>query len=145
MAIVGDPDRDRAISLLRRAYVDGRLSAEELEGRVDRAVRARTLPELCSSVRGVPGAALDLSVSACARPLADRGRLAARQFAARLVKWLVLIVWGIATLALAVGSITAFAVAAPTAVLVLLGLTWAGISLPAGLTLRWTRRASSAR
>ena len=41
-------DRDRAAELLRRAYVDQRLSAETFSGRLDLVYSARTRPELDS-------------------------------------------------------------------------------------------------
>ncbi len=41
-----DAERDNVVELLRRAYAEGRLSADELETRVQRAVQARTRDEL---------------------------------------------------------------------------------------------------
>ncbi|MDT0268752.1 DUF1707 domain-containing protein [Streptomyces sp. DSM 44915] len=47
-------DRDRAVETLRLAGGDGRLSAEELEVRVERALLARTQGELAALVGDVP-------------------------------------------------------------------------------------------
>jgi hypothetical protein len=49
-------DRDRVVELLRVAAGDGRLSAEELDERVERALNARTFGELSALVTDLPGA-----------------------------------------------------------------------------------------
>ena len=49
-------DRDRVVELLRVAAGDGRLSAEELDERVERALNARTYGELSGLVDDLPGA-----------------------------------------------------------------------------------------
>jgi DUF1707 SHOCT-like domain len=47
-------DRDRAAELLRVAAGDGRLTAEELDQRLDRALTARTVGELAELSRDLP-------------------------------------------------------------------------------------------
>lgn len=49
-------DRDRVVELLRVAAGDGRLTAEELDERVEAALTARTYNELASLVTDLPGA-----------------------------------------------------------------------------------------
>jgi DUF1707 SHOCT-like domain len=49
-------DRDRVVETLRVAAGDGRLSAEELDERVERALTARTYGELSALVADLPGA-----------------------------------------------------------------------------------------
>jgi Domain of unknown function (DUF1707) len=49
-------DRDRAVDALRVAGGDGRLSAEELDTRLERALSARTLGELAGLTADLPNA-----------------------------------------------------------------------------------------
>jgi len=46
VTLVGDPERERAMTALRRHYVEGGLSADELETRTAAALSARTRIEL---------------------------------------------------------------------------------------------------
>jgi hypothetical protein len=57
-------DRDRAVETLRIAGGDGRLTAEELEGRLEAALSARTVAELTELTADLPAgpAAKDLLV-----------------------------------------------------------------------------------
>lgn len=55
MALVGDRDRDRTASALRRHYVEGRISADELADRLDEALHARTRVDLMLAARSLPG------------------------------------------------------------------------------------------
>src|SRR3977135_3331861 len=50
-------DRDRVVDTLRTAGGDGRLTAEELDARVERALSARTQGELV--IVGAPGIVID--------------------------------------------------------------------------------------
>jgi len=43
--LASDADRDRVVQALKEAYVDGRLTHEELEQRLSVAIRARTLDD----------------------------------------------------------------------------------------------------
>jgi hypothetical protein len=42
----GDADRDHVAERLRKAHAEGRLDADELDGRLERCLRARTFGEL---------------------------------------------------------------------------------------------------
>ena len=50
-----DADRDAVIERLRKAAVEGRLEPDELEDRVEDALRARTYGELAPLVSDLPG------------------------------------------------------------------------------------------
>ena len=54
MALVGDHDRERTTESLRRHFVEGRLSVDDLEARVDRALAARSTFDLRAAQRGLP-------------------------------------------------------------------------------------------
>lgn len=54
MGLVGDRERERAAGALRRHYLEGRLSEEELDARVDAALRARTRFDLLLTARSLP-------------------------------------------------------------------------------------------
>jgi hypothetical protein len=51
-------DRDQVVELLRVAAGDGRLSPEELDDRLERALTARTYAELAALIADLPGAAV---------------------------------------------------------------------------------------
>jgi len=76
-------DREQVIGLLKTAFVHGRLTKEEFDGRVDRAFAARTYAELTGLTGDLPvtpvapGAGLEprpgpAPVRGCPRPLADK-------------------------------------------------------------------------
>jgi Flp pilus assembly protein TadB len=69
--IVGDVERERAVSALREHFVRGRITIEELGSRSERALRAGTRADLRGALAGLP-ASLD------ALDLAARGRVVAR-------------------------------------------------------------------
>jgi hypothetical protein len=50
-----DSDRERAVDVLRIAAGDGRLTAEELDERLEAALSARTLGELAGVISDLPG------------------------------------------------------------------------------------------
>jgi len=67
-------DREQVIGLLKVAFVHGRLTKEEFDGRVDRAFTARTYAELTrltDDLPVLPSAPGRWPVQACPRPLAD--------------------------------------------------------------------------
>src|SRR5690242_20709728 len=72
-------DREQVIGLLKAAFVHGRLTKEEFDGRVDRALAARTYAELTRLTDDLPVLPLlpvapgprHAPVWACPRPLAD--------------------------------------------------------------------------
>jgi len=51
-----DVDRDRAVSFLTTAFTEGRLSKDEYDERVERALHARTYADLDMIVTDLPGA-----------------------------------------------------------------------------------------
>ncbi|MEN3342275.1 MAG: hypothetical protein V7644_1679 [Actinomycetota bacterium] len=57
MGLVGDSERERASALLRRHYLEGRLTVEELADRLQVALRARDDSTLRGAVRGLPAGA----------------------------------------------------------------------------------------
>jgi len=66
-----DADRDAVIDRLRKAAAEGRLEPEELEERVEDALRARTYGELARLVSDLPGSSVARGRSRSpARPLA---------------------------------------------------------------------------
>jgi hypothetical protein len=54
MALIGDRERERAAALLRRHYLQGRLSVEELSERLAVALRARHDREVRLALTGLP-------------------------------------------------------------------------------------------
>ena len=54
MALIGDQDRERAAALLRRHYLQGRLTVEELSERLAVALRARHDGEVRLALTGLP-------------------------------------------------------------------------------------------
>lgn len=50
-----DADRDQTVDRLHRAATEGRIASEELEHRVNAALRARTYAELDATVADLPG------------------------------------------------------------------------------------------
>ena len=55
--LLSDSERDRGVTLLRDAVVEGRLTLEEFSDRVSRAQLARTEPELTALLADLPSAA----------------------------------------------------------------------------------------
>jgi hypothetical protein len=67
-------DREQVIGLLKAAFVHGRLTKEEFDGRVDRTFTARTYAELTRLTDDLPvppAAPGRWPLQACPRPLAD--------------------------------------------------------------------------
>lgn len=68
---VGDPERERAAATLRKHYVEGRLSLEELSDRTGRALSAGSRADLRTALA-------DLPMLPDARELVAQGRSAVR-------------------------------------------------------------------
>lgn len=67
-------DREQVIGLLKAAFIHGRLTKEEFDGRVDRALAARTYAELTRLTDDLPvppSAPGQWPAQACPRTLAD--------------------------------------------------------------------------
>lgn len=54
MGLVGDRDRERTAGALRRHYLEGRLSEDELDARMEATLRARTRFDLMLAARSLP-------------------------------------------------------------------------------------------
>ena len=96
-------DREQVIGLLKAAFVHGRLTKEEFDGRVDRAFAARTYAELTRLTDDLPvlpvlpAAPGRWPVQACPRPLADKdvregGRAIAHTVVITVLLWAAAIV-----------------------------------------------------
>ena len=105
---VGDRDRDLAASALGKHYVNGRLSADELEERVGRSLQARTRRDLDKTLKDLPPVWEQFSLTHRVQRTRERVR-----FFVRLVRsWFkVNVLLGAAlAVALIVGAPIAFAV-----------------------------------
>jgi hypothetical protein len=106
MALVGDRERERTADFLRRHYVEGRLSVEELGNRVGVALGARSDGELRAARSDLPGQwrTDDWGVLS---GLARRG--------VRLATLVLLVgVWWMVSLALAIAFVVTLAVSGPS-------------------------------
>jgi hypothetical protein len=72
-----DADRDRAAKLLREHHAEGRLTPEEFDDRLDRALAAKTIGELDALLADLPGIDLYRLPAAGIRP-APPGALRSR-------------------------------------------------------------------
>src|SRR5215213_8580491 len=54
MGLVGDRDRERTAAALQRHYLEGRISEDELDARLDATLRARTRLDLVLASRSLP-------------------------------------------------------------------------------------------
>jgi hypothetical protein len=142
MTLVGDHERERAASALRRHFVQGRLSIEELGERAELALSARSRSELGVALRdlprlwhGVPAFEAVSSATATAR----RG--------ARLVAFVLLAgVWAMMSLALAIAFAVTLAVFGPSlAVVIVFAGVWAGVTFVLWRPWLRSRRPASAR
>jgi hypothetical protein len=98
MALVGDRERERAVAQLKRHYLGGRLSAEELAERVEVALAARRDPELRSALSELPSSSREHLIGACSA-LGTRVRRAAFVAAVWALWWLVSLVLAIGLVA----------------------------------------------
>lgn len=123
MTLVGDRERDRALTTLRHRYVSGHLTTEELEERSRLAVVARTKAELRAAQRELP---LDLG------PLARR---VARGAAVGAIATLWLLLSGV----LAISLLVAEAIDPGWAPVAVFGLAWALTTVTAWVLARRLR------
>ena len=108
--LVGDPEREQAANALRRHFVQGRLSTNELADRLDSALRARSRSDLAGATAGLPPVWWDAAVSIYgARWRVRRGVGRARIFLALFRAWFKV------NLALIVAAGLALIVGAPAA------------------------------
>ncbi|GGJ79638.1 hypothetical protein GCM10011583_09040 [Streptomyces camponoticapitis] len=75
LRLIRDDDRDTAVERLRDAYAEGHITHEELDGRLGRALTARTRGELLSSLDSLPeaDAGTTSTISAAAGRIQRRG------------------------------------------------------------------------
>jgi len=133
MGLVGDPERERAAALLKRHYLRGRLSVEELAQRLDVALRARRESELRVALADLPVAWRDHAGgmrSAVSRTV--------RRTAFVLAVWAL---WWAASLVLLIGLVASIVVQGLTltAFLVFPAL-WVACTLAAKQVARYGRR-----
>lgn len=70
--IVGDVERERAVSALREHFVRGRIGIEELGSRTERALVAGTRADLRGALAGLPASVDALELAARGRAVAHR-------------------------------------------------------------------------
>ncbi len=133
MALVGDRDRDRAATSLRRHYLQGRLSADELAERTELALRARSDRDLRGALRDLPPSWRDFE------DVVVPAAKAATRTAARAVVLLALMsFWSLASLVLLLAFVVALVVNGPSlSEVVGFPLLWAGLTY--GLWRLWQR------
>jgi hypothetical protein len=136
MTLVGDRERERTAASLRRHFVQGRLTVEELGARAELALSARSQSELRAALHDLPRpwrVGSDFVVSAAAS--VRRGL--------RLVVFLLLAgVWTVMTLALAIAFAVTLAAFGPSiAVVLVFAALWAAATL--ALWRAWMRAGLS--
>jgi Flp pilus assembly protein TadB len=125
MSLVGDRERERATASLRRHFVQGRLSIEELGTRAELALAARSRSDLRDALHDLPrpwetGAGSELVDSATAA--VRRG--------VRFVQFVLLAgVWAFLSLSIAIAFAVSVAVFGSSLVVALVFLTlWAAVT-----------------
>ena len=98
----GDEDRKRMVDELQRHYVDGRLTEDEYDERVGRALAARTFGELDPLLRDLPAAPLAAAEPTPVEPterhgLLDRPDFRVHFYSYALVMALLVAIWLITT------------------------------------------------
>ena len=87
-----DADRDRAVEYLSTAYSEGRLSKEEYDTRLDRALAARTYADLDQLVADLPAASAMVpaaSTTTAVTPVARPNGLAIASLACGLAQFVI--------------------------------------------------------
>lgn len=139
MALIGDPERERTVVLLRGAYARGYLSPADLEVRVSRALAAESPGDLRASLQGIPGGMLDLVVATRIQPVVQRHGDAVKRGLASVIRWLAVAFW-IAVSAILLLTFGVWSLASGLSVGVAVGflLVWLALSLPPALIWRKT-------
>ena len=133
MALVGDRERERTAASLRRHFVQGRLTVEELGARAELALRARSQSELQAAVRDLPW-----QWPAPPSELVESGARAVRRGARVGVFVLLATVWAWASLVLAIGLGVAVLVSgASFAVFAVFAILWGAMTVVVWRT--WSR------
>lgn len=97
VTLVGDRERERAAETLRRHYLSGRLTVEELADRTNAALTARSRGELSSALRDLP-VSLD-AARAAGRAIARGGLAIALATIWSIFSFVLLVAFAIALLA----------------------------------------------
>ena len=124
MALIGDRERDRAAASLRRHYLQGRLSVDELSDRTDLTLRARSDRDLRLALRDLPPTWRDL------QDVVAPAAKAARDTVARAGVFLALLTfWTFLSLVLLVAFAIALLVNGPSlSEVVVFPLVWLGVT-----------------
>lgn len=141
MALIGDPEREQTVDLLRGAYARGYLSPADLEVRVSRALAAESPGDLRASVQGIPGGTFDLVVATRVEPVVQRHGAAVKRGLASAIRWLAIAFW-IAASAILLLMFGVWSLASGLSVEVAVGflVVWLAVSLPPALLWRKTRQ-----
>ena len=135
MALVGDVERERTVASLRRHFVEGRLSLEDLGERAELALGARSRGELRRALRDLP------------KPWQDVERLGAvaRRGMGIVALFLLVSVWAVMTLGVAVAfAVTLVVVGSSLAVVGAFAAVWTAGSYALWRPwFRWRRRQST--
>lgn len=124
MALVGDRDRDRAAMSLRRHYLQGRLSADELAERTELALRARSDRDLRVALRDLPPPWRTFE-----EVIVPAARAASRTAARAAVLLALMSFWSIASVVLLLAFVVALLVNGPSlSEVVGFPLVWVGLS-----------------
>ena len=121
MHLVAEHERDRASESLRRHYLGGRLTVEELAERTEVALRARTSRDIRAALRDLPSPWSPGEL----RTAADS---AARTATGVLVLLGLAALWSIASLVLLVAFVVVLATDASTGAQLAVPAIWLGIS-----------------
>lgn len=137
MAVIGDRDRERAAALLRRHYVRGRLSVEELTERLELALTARRDGEVRLALTELPPAWLEQAQDA-------RFRLPATWHAFKRAAFVTAVwfLWWIASLVLLTGFVLTVLVRGAS---LTNGATFAALWLAGTFIAWWIARRPSPR
>jgi Domain of unknown function (DUF1707) len=82
-----DADRERAVDVLKAAFVQGLLSKSELTRRAGQALESRTYAELAGATMGLP-----VGLAATVRPRPPASRARARAVNWRVIAWVVSVI-----------------------------------------------------
>ncbi len=89
MMRVGDADRNRVAEILNTAFVDGRLTKDEYDTRLEGALSARTVADLSELVTDLPAGLTPVVTPPTPPPVPTTNRLAAASLAFGLGQFLV--------------------------------------------------------
>jgi len=139
MDLIGDHDRARAATSLRRHYLQGRLSLEEFSDRVEVALRARSDSDLRPALENLPAPWQNLHEA-----VLPAARAASRTVARAAALLALLTVWSVFSIVLLVAFAIALVIGGPS-VMELVGFPLVWLLATYGLWRLWlhtgTRRA----